>query len=265
MTGKDAGAQALDGRHAVITGGSGGIGYAIAAELARLGARITLMGRSAVTLNEQAAKLAEESGHTTEVVLCDVEVALQVETAFAIASKGLGDPAILVNCAGQAESHAFLETPAATWQRLLSVNVIGPALCISQVLPAMLAAGSGRIVNIASTAGLKGYSHTAAYAASKHGVIGLTRALAIEIARTGITVNAVCPGYTETGIARVAMDNLVRAGKTPEEARLAIVRTNPLGRLIRPEEVAKTVGWLCSPDSGAITGQAIAVAGGEVM
>lgn len=265
MSSGNRGASGLEGRHAVITGGSSGIGIAIAAELAGLGARITLMGRSAAKLNEQAARLAEESGHTTEVVLCDVEVTEQVEAAFAIAARGLGDPAILVNCAGQAESHAFLETPSGTWQRLLSVNVVGPALCIAQVLPAMLAARSGRIVNIASTAGLKGYSHTAAYAASKHGVIGLTRALAVEIARSGVTVNAVCPGYTETGSSQAAIENLVRAGRTPEEARAAILRVNPQRRLIRPEEVAKAVAWLCSPDSAAVTGQAIAVAGGEVM
>ena len=259
------GSAYLTGRHAVVTGGGRGIGAAIAAELARLGARGTLMGRTVRQLEERAAALGAEFGAETAAVVCDVAEAESVAQAFDSARQRFGDPYVLVNNAGQAEAAAFGETSRALWDRMLAVNLTGAFLCTQQVLPAMLAAHEGRVVTIASTAGLRGYSHTTAYTAAKHGVVGLTRALALETAKRGVTVNAVCPGYTDTDMARSAIDNLVAAGRAPDEARRALERLNPRGSLVRPDEVANAVAWLCSPDATAITGQAIAVAAGEVM
>jgi NAD(P)-dependent dehydrogenase (short-subunit alcohol dehydrogenase family) len=256
----------LSRKHAIITGGGRGIGAAIAEELARLGASLTLMGRTREPLDEQATRLAEQYGTEVAAVECDVSDPQSIDGAFAAACSRLGDAYVLVNNAGQADSSAFSEMPPEMWHRLLTVNLTGPMLCTQKVLPAMLSARAGRVVNIASTAGLKGYNRLAAYCASKHGLIGLTRSLALETAKRGITVNAVCPSYTDTDMSQAAIDSLVsNLGKTPEEALQMIVRVIPRGVLTRPEEVAHTVGWLCAPQAAAVTGQAIAVAGGEVM
>lgn len=256
----------LAARHSVVTGGGRGIGAAIAVELARLGSAVTLMGRSMEHIEAHAAHLRSEFGVAASAVECDVTSADAVAAAFAQARRLHGDPYVLVNNAGQAESQRFQDTSRASWDRMLAVNLTAHYLCIQEVLRPMIAAKNGRIINVASTAGLKGYPKTAAYCASKHGVIGLTRALAVEVAKLGITVNAVCPGYTETGMKQVAVDNLVAAlGVTPEEALTMIVRINPRGAIIEPREVANAVAWLCSPGATAITGQSIAVAAGEVM
>jgi NAD(P)-dependent dehydrogenase (short-subunit alcohol dehydrogenase family) len=260
------GSRYLEGKHAIVTGGGRGIGAAVAEELARLGASLTLMGRDLDRLTAHAAHLAEAFGVRSAALVCDVADEASVERAFGEARARLGDAYVLVNNAGQAESAAFAEAPRELWDRMLAVNLTGTYLCTRQVLPAMLEARGGRIVNVASTAGLRGYPKTAAYCAAKHGVIGLTRALALETAKAGVTVNAVCPGYTDTDMAQRAVDGLVTAlGKSPDEARKMITRVNPLGRLIEPAEVANTVAWLCSPGAAAVTGQSIAVAGGEVM
>lgn len=256
----------LRGRHAVVTGGGRGIGAAIATELARLGANLTLLGRSAGTLDAHAAALRDELDVRVETMPCDVADADAVDRAFAAARAALGDPYILVNNAGQAESALLADTTRALWDRMLAVNLTAVFTCTQRVLPAMLAAKAGRVINIASTAGVKGYARTTAYGAAKHGVIGLTRALAMETANHGITVNAVCPGYTDTDMSEAAVRNVMSGRGTGEaEARAMIARTIPRGTLIRPDEVANTVGWLCSPAAGAITGQSILVAGGEVM
>ncbi len=255
----------LAGTHAIVTGGGRGIGAAIAEELARRGAALTLMGRDEERLRATAAGVRGRHGVRVEAVVCDVAHEASVAAAFARAREAHGDAGVLVNNAGESAASAFADTPRETWDRMLAVNLTGTYLCTREVIPAMLAARAGRIVNVASTAGLRGYPKTAAYCAAKHGVVGLTRALALETAKSGVTVNAVCPGYTDTDMARRAVDGLSAAlGKTEEEARAMIVRTIPRGSLIRPEEVAALVGWLCSPAASGLTGEALPVAGGEV-
>jgi NAD(P)-dependent dehydrogenase (short-subunit alcohol dehydrogenase family) len=263
----------LAGRHAVITGGGRGIGRAVAAELAALGASVVLLGRSAEALAEAAAELsAEWAGDRTTAqaprvssVVASVADAAAVRDAFADIRRRHGDVDILVNNAGVAPAARVTELTEADWEEAFAVNVTGAWRCMKEVLPAMMAKGQGRIVNVASSAGLRGYAGVAAYVASKHALVGLTRAAALEVASRGVTVNAVCPGYTDTDMAQAAIDNLVRErGLSIEEARARLVRGLPIGRLIRPEEVATVVGWLCGADADSVTGQAIAVAGGEV-
>jgi NAD(P)-dependent dehydrogenase (short-subunit alcohol dehydrogenase family) len=254
----------LHGQLAVVTGGGRGIGAVIADALAANGARVAVLGRDRDELKARARALTDQYGVEAKFMACDVADEDAVARAFAGIRQTMGDPSILVNNAGQSAGVAFADTTRETWDRMIGVNLTGTFLCTREVLPAMLRAGAGRVVNIASTAGLKGYSHTAAYCAAKHGVVGLTRALAMETAKRGVTVNAVCPGYTDTGMAASAIQNLVDAGRTEDEARKAITRVMPIGRLIQPGEVASAVLWLCSPGAGAVTGQSIAVAGGEV-
>ncbi len=257
--------EPLSGQHAVITGGGRGIGAAISTELARLGANLTLMGRTAETLAAQRDTLLLEYEREIATIVVDVTDRSAVEQAFAAAHAALGAPSILVNNAGAAESRPFRRTTPEQWGQMLDVNLTGPALCTSQVLDGMLEASYGRIVNIASTAGLKGYAYVVAYTAAKHGLIGLTRSLALELATSGVTVNAVCPGFTDTDLTAASIDTIVsRTGRSPDDARAELTRFNPQNRLIEPWEVARTVAWLALPESSAITGQAIVVAGGEV-
>ncbi len=255
--------QGLQGQHAVVTGGGSGIGAAVAAALLRGGARVTLMGRDLARLQVQCAALAALGPVAAQ--RCDVGDEASVQAAFAAAgASDFGPVDILVNNAGQVQTAPLARTTLAQWQQMLQVNLTGTFLCSQQVLPGMLAAGRGRIINVASTAALKGYAYVAAYCAAKHGVLGLTRALALEVAKKGITVNAVCPGYTETEIVAQAVETIVaKTGRTPEQAKHELASANPQGRLIQPEEVAQTVAWLASPGAAAVNGQAIAVCGGE--
>lgn len=232
----------LEGKHAVVTGGARGIGAAIAQALADHGARVSVVGRN------------------TEI-RADVSDPESVAAAF----EELGAVDILINNAGQASSAPFLKTDPELWRRMLSVNLDGTMYCTRAALPGMLERGWGRIVNIASTAGLVGYGYVTAYCAAKHAVIGLTRALALEVATKGVTVNAVCPGFTETDMLAETVANIVaKTGRTPAQARADLSSRNPQKRLVQPAEVANAVAWLCLPGSEAITGQAIPVAGGEV-
>jgi NAD(P)-dependent dehydrogenase (short-subunit alcohol dehydrogenase family) len=252
----------VSARHALVTGGGQGIGAAVARALVAQGLRVTVLGRRI----DVVTALAQTDPDHLHAVAADVADVAQVVAALASARARFGRIDVLVNNAGQAVSAPFLKTDATLWQQMLDVNLTGTMVCMQAVLPDMLEAGWGRIVNVASTAGQVGYAYVAAYCAAKHGVIGLTRSVALEMATKGITVNAVCPGYTETDIVRESIARVVaKTGRSAEQARAEFVKSNPQGRLVQPEEVADAVAWLCSAGAGAVTGQAISVSGGEVM
>lgn len=253
----------LQGRHALVTGGGKGIGLAIAQALLSEGVIVTLAGRSEATLKHAVASFINSKVQYVVMDVCDQE---SVQAAFQLAQSRDGRIDILINNAGQASSASFLKTDAKLWRSMMDVNLNGSFICMQQALPAMLEAGWGRIVNVVSTAGLKGYAYVSAYCAAKHGVIGLTRAVALEVAAKGVTVNAVCPGYTETDIVKDAIANIVaKTGRSEEQAKAELAAGNPQKRLVQPQEVADAVLWLCMDGASAMNGQSIAVAGGEVM
>jgi NAD(P)-dependent dehydrogenase (short-subunit alcohol dehydrogenase family) len=251
------------GRHAVVTGASRGIGSTIAASLVARGAQVSLLGRDSENLHSVSKALGGTS--VAAPIVMDVTDSSSVQSAFGKAREHFGPVHILINNAGQAASAKFTDTDEALWNRIMAVNVNGTYLCTRQAVPDMLQVGFGRIVNVASIAGLRGGAYISAYVASKHAVIGLTRSLALEFATKNITVNAVCPGYTDTDIVRDAIANIMRkTGRSEADALASLVATNPQRRLITPEEVAHSVLWLCGPGAESITGQSIVVAGGEV-
>lgn len=245
--------------HALVTGGGRGIGRAVAASLVKAGATVTIMGRNRAVLDEVVA-----AGEAHFAAVADVSD--QAATSAALALVTARQPIdILVANAGAAESAPFLKSDAALFQRMMDVNFMGVVHAAHAVLPGMRERGQGRIVAVASTAGLKGYAYVSAYSAAKHAVIGLVRSLALEVAKNGITVNAVCPGFTETDLLAGSIDNIMsKTGRSREQAVAELAKHNPQGRLVTPQEVADAVLWLCGAGAGSITGQAIAVAGGEV-
>jgi NAD(P)-dependent dehydrogenase (short-subunit alcohol dehydrogenase family) len=256
----------LAGQHALITGATRGIGAAIAETLGALGANLTLIGRDREMLDERAGAIAGATGVNVDVETADVSDASAIDHAFESAVAAIGPISILVNNAGSGKSAPFHKMARELWDSMIAVNLTGTFICTQAALPAMLDAGNGRIINVASTAGLIGYGYVSAYCAAKHAVVGLTRSLALETAKKGVTVNAVCPGYTETDLVRDTIDNIVaKTGRSVEDATAELAASNPQGRLVQPWEVAETVAWLALPASASITGQSIPIAGGEVM
>lgn len=260
-------APVWDARHCLVTGGARGIGLAVTQALLARGARVTMLGRSPVA----AQRLLQIAGSAAaaarlQAVSADVADPAAVGAAFAQAAGRFGTLDTLVNNAGQAESVPFAKMDMALWHRMLAVNLTGTMVCTQAALPAMLAAGWGRVINVASTAAQRGYAYVSAYCAAKHGVLGLTRALALECATKGVTVNAVCPGFTETDLLKDSIANIVaKTGRSEAQARAELAAGNPQKRLVQPAEVAAAVLWLCQAGSGAVTGQALSVSGGEVM
>lgn len=250
----------MSARHAFITGGGSGIGLATARVLAASGAKLTLAGRSL-----EKVRAAADEFEDAHAVACDVADEASVNAAFAAARDRYGVIDILINNAGQAPSAPFKRTTLAFWNNVLATNLTGAFLCTQAALPDMLDAKWGRIVNVGSVCSLKGYAYVSAYVASKHGLLGLTRALAHETAKRGVTVNCVCPGYVDTPIVTESVERLTsKTSLSADEAHASLIQFNPQGRIITPEEVASAIAYLCSDAAAAINGAAVPITGGEI-
>jgi NAD(P)-dependent dehydrogenase (short-subunit alcohol dehydrogenase family) len=250
---------------ALVTGASQGIGRAIALALATHGADVAVAARSLTALETVAAEI-EAVGRHAVAVTCDVTSSASVDQAMARTREALGPIRILVNNAGISSSAPLSRLDEKTWRQTLDVNLTGTYLCTRAALGDMLTRASGRVINVASIAGRVGFAYTAAYCASKHGVLGFTRAIALEVARSGITVNAICPGWVDTDMTVASIGRIaVTTGRSEMEARRVLEAMSPQRRLIRPEEVAAVAVFLASDDAAGITGQALDVDGGEVM
>lgn len=252
-------------RVALVTGGGRGIGRAIALALARAGRAVAVVARTRPEIEAVAEEIARGEG-TARAFPCDVTRREEVERTVAAVEGALGPIDVLVNNAGTAESAPLARTDEAMWDRILASNLKSTYLCTRAVLPGMIERGRGRIVNVASVAGKVGGAYISAYAASKHGVVGFTRSVALEAASSGVTVNAVCPGYVNTLLTERSLRNLVeRTGRSPQEARAALASKSPQNRFVEPEEVAALVLFLCSHEAGGINGQSINLDGGGVV
>ena len=248
----------LQGQHAVVTGGGRGIGRAIAEALTEAGARVAILGRDETALRDAVA-----AGAAADFAVCDVRDAASVSGAVARLAGSQGFDIAVAN-AGAVETGPFLRSDGERFRRMLDINLLGTVNLFHATLPAMLERRRGRLVAIASTAGHRGYAYVSAYAAAKHAVVGLTKSLALETARSGVTVNAVCPGYADTDMVSSGLDAIAtKTGKSREQALAEMVKDNPQGRLIAPEEVAAAVLYLCGPGSDAVTGQSLLINGGE--
>lgn len=256
--------MSLEGRGAVVTGGGRGIGAAVARSLAERGARVVVAARGAAEIEAVATEL-RGGGADAWAVGVDVADPDSVTALFEGASQHLGDIDILVNNAGIASAAPVVKLALAEWNRLIAVNATGTFLCTQAVLAGMLEREWGRVINVASVAGLRGASYISGYSASKHAVLGFTRSVAAEVARAGITVNAVCPGYVDTPMTEATIANIVdKTGTSEEQALEAILATTPQRRLITPEEVAKAVTFLCEEGARGINGQTIVLDGGAI-
>ncbi len=244
----------LAGKKAFVTGGGSGVGAVIATQLAEAGAMVTICGRRLAPLEAVADGRANISA-----VVADITDEAAISAAIAAAA-----PDIVVANAGASESAPFVKTDLAAFERMMTVNLTGTFLTLREGVKAMQGKTWGRLIAIASTAGLKGYPYVAPYAAAKHGVVGMVKSVALELARKGITANAICPGFLDTEMTERSIANIVeKTGRSPQEARASLEATNPMHRLVPPEDVARAVLWLCRDGSDMITGQSISISGGE--
>lgn len=248
----------LAGRHALVTGGGRGIGRAIARTLKAQGARVSILGRNEAVLHE-----ACEAGAADAFAACDIRDEAATATSTARLAQAQPFDIVIAN-AGAVETGPFSRSDADRFRRMFEINLIGTVNAFHAALPGMLERREGRLIAIASTAGHRGYPYVSAYAAAKHAVLGLVRSLALETARSGVTVNAISPGYTDTDLVAGSLTAIAaKTGMTGEDALAQLVKDNPQARLIAPEEVAAAVLYLCGPGSQSITGQSILINGGE--
>lgn len=250
----------LSGKHCLVTGGGTGVGAAISVHLAACGANVTITGR-----REAPLKAISEKIDNMSYCVCDVTSQTEIATSFAAARTVFGPIDIAVANAGAADSKPFGKLTTADLNAMLDVNLLGVFHTFQAVLPDMLSARWGRLITMASTAGLKGYGYVSAYSAAKHAAVGLTRSLAMEVARKGITANAICPSYVDTPMTKRTIDNIMtQTGRDQQATTQALIAGNPQGRLIQPAEIADTVAFLCGDQAAAINGQAISLSGGEI-